>query len=464
MIDFLKSRFVFKDMSLLENLIFFLPLFIAFHNIYRKDKRGINYKLIIYLVLFSGATRFIQPIYRSLTFAYVAIPGLRRYRKEEKKDAEKQNWEKLHKKYSKKTLNVINNLGGIYYKVGQVFGSRSDVSPEIYQETLSCLLDNVPPEPYKKIKKKLKHILPLLDSIDKKTIASASIGQVYKAYYQNKPVVIKVLYSNIESQTYSDLFVLKLWTKKALPSIKSNVDAFTDITMSEFNFKKEANIYDLMKQEINIPNVYFPTVYKELVSKDVLVLEYINGISLLEFIYKSDYQSNLSIIKKVFEVTIKQIYQLGVFTTDPHPGNFLIIEKNEIQVLVPLDFGQVARFNQQEKNCFRDLMFAISSQNTDQINIALEKAGFKSRYNNQTFKNYYINSMFNTIQSYSSNKLNEFELNNSIDEWITVPINFNLVSKTITTLVGICSLAKIYDLSFADVFISSLNINSEEHN
>ena len=81
-------------------------------------------------------------------------------------------------------------------------------------------------------------------------------------------------------------------SKRALPAIRGNVDAFIDITLNEFDFRNEADVYRLMKQKINLENVHFPKIYNELVYKDILVMEYIEGISLLKFIYQSSYQES----------------------------------------------------------------------------------------------------------------------------------------------------------------------------
>ena len=140
--EFIKSRFIIEEMSYVEKFFFFFPLVIILSNFLEYSfvntrNVGISYKLIVSLIFISISSRFVYPIYRVGIFGYVALPGLRAYRKEEKKSSDKQNWSKLHQRYSSKALNMIKKLGGIFYKVGQVFGSRSDISPEEYQKNLN---------------------------------------------------------------------------------------------------------------------------------------------------------------------------------------------------------------------------------------------------------------------------------------------------------------------------------------
>jgi predicted unusual protein kinase regulating ubiquinone biosynthesis (AarF/ABC1/UbiB family) len=66
-----------------------------------------------------------------------------------------------------------------------------------------------------------------------------------------------------------------------------------------------------------------------------------------------------------------QIFEIGVFSSDPHPGNFLIknhLDKNPI--IVPLDFGQNGTICQKERDNLKDLMYSFDEykeKNIDEI-------------------------------------------------------------------------------------------------
>ena len=86
--------------------------------------------------------------------------------------------------------------------------------PPIYQEQLSCLLDKLTLNPINLSKKNKTNSIRLYEE---KPIAAASIGQVHKASYKNNIIVVKILYPNIESQTKSDLKILKMWSEEHYP-------------------------------------------------------------------------------------------------------------------------------------------------------------------------------------------------------------------------------------------------------
>jgi ubiquinone biosynthesis protein len=53
---------------------------------------------------------------------------------------------------------------------------------------------------------------------------------------------------------------------------------------------------------------------------------------------------------------MRQIFELGFFHADPHPGNFFLLPDN---VLAPIDFGQVSRLSTQDRRLFNDILLAI---------------------------------------------------------------------------------------------------------
>ncbi len=76
---------------------------------------------------------------------------------------------------------------------------------------------------------------------------------------------------------------------------------------------------------------------------------------------------------------IYQITQLGIYHADPHPGNFLITEQEQIAIL---DFGAIAVLTQEQREHYTNLLIALLSSAMGNTNMDLgtlfEKAGFQS--------------------------------------------------------------------------------------
>jgi ubiquinone biosynthesis protein len=397
-----------------------------------KSKSSINY------------LNTVVKVYRGTNFLSLALPGLYKYRSEQKK--QNPDFNKLHNHYAPKALHKIQKLKGIYYKLGQAFGCRGDIVPDVYHQHFVTLLDNIPPLKFKIVKKKLKQQMKMLDSIEKKSISCASIGQVHKASYKNNKIVLKVLHPDIETKTKADLDIVNMWMKHAMPWLSTIMDEFINTTLLEFDFRREAFNHKIIKNGINLDNVYIPYIVDELVSKDVLGMEYIEATSLTKYMKELYRLEQRQLIERIFIVTIVEMFEIGLFSSDPHPGNFLVNNN----LLIPLDFGQVSSLNSDDRSMLKDLMFSIAlSNSTDTIN-CMKKMGFISSKNNKEFFNVFSIIMFDTINENNEGvaELDEFY---KIDKWLTVPQNYGMVIKCILTLRGLCSLYNFTDLSFAKV-------------
>ena len=115
----------------------------------------------------------------------------------------------------------------------------------------------------------------------------ASIGQVHKAVLKHNKHVIAIKFQNpnIENKFKQDIKTLKLFTKYAMPQ---HYSAFTEIEkqfITEFNYKKEAHNLNLAYtylQKTKFKNlIEIPKPYLLLCSKNILIMEYLDGIQLI---------------------------------------------------------------------------------------------------------------------------------------------------------------------------------------
>lgn len=120
---------------------------------------------------------------------------------------------------AKEVLELIPKLGPTAIKLGQALSIRTDILSETYALELRKLQDAVPPFDSIEAKKIIKEQLKLNDltdyfqSISEKPIASASIGQVYKAkLIDGKEVAVKVQRPNILNEISLDLYIMALVT------------------------------------------------------------------------------------------------------------------------------------------------------------------------------------------------------------------------------------------------------------
>jgi len=399
------------------------------------------------------ALKYNELLYRFGYFAYKVIPMAVDYKVLNRNN---KNLDKLDEKHSKTIFDICNNLGGVYVKIGQIFGCRDDIFPTIYQKRLEPLLENAKGVKFKDIRYRITHLINRLDYIDKTPIGIGSLGQVYRGKYLNNDVVIKILKPNIVKNTKVDLYITNKVLKKTLPGLAKVMKDFEYITVREFNFLAEADVILELMEKISIDNIYFPKIYKELSTKEVLVLEYIDGVSLLNYMKKGSIANIKFCIYKVIELMWYQIFELGLFSSDPHPGNFFIKGVNNGLIIVPLDFGQVGRLTKGQIYNLKQLLYGLKEDNSKNILSCLDLMGFKSKNSGNEIdklKLRYAHCMYNDCLRETMATVSD--LTKRID-WTNLPIEYILVNKTFVTLGGLLSLCN-FKQSLIDLFIMFIN-------
>jgi hypothetical protein len=103
-------------------------------------------------------------------------------------------------------LTLITQLGPTAIKIGQALSVRQDLIPEEYATALSTLQDQVPPFDGEKAKEallrelgaeKMSHLKDIGLNDNRGPVASASIGQVYRGFIDDKEVAVKVQRPNV---------------------------------------------------------------------------------------------------------------------------------------------------------------------------------------------------------------------------------------------------------------------------
>ena len=446
----IKKKKLKKDL-ILKNKLFSVFLLNTGHSVITNKQINLYKTAPIGLAL-----KYNDLLYRLGYFSYKVIPMVIDYKVLNRKS---KNLDKVHDRHSKTVFDICNNLGGVYVKIGQVFGSRDDIFPTVYQKRLEPLLEKAKGVKFKDIRNKIDYLINRLDYIDETAIGIASLGQVYRAGYLDNAIVIKILKPKVARDTKLDLYVTNKVLQKTLSGLTKVMKDFSYITVREFNFMDEADVTLELTDKINIDNIYFPKVYKELSTKEVLVLEYIDGVSLLNYMKKGSIENISYCIYKVLELMWYQIFELGLFSSDPHPGNFFIREVDNKLIVVPLDFGQVGRLTKDHIENVKQLLYALKEDNSDKILRSLDLMGFKSKNSGNEIdklKLRYAHCMFN---DYMKESMVTFSDLTKKIAWTDIPIEYMLVNKTFITLGGLLSLCN-FKKSLIDLFIMFINLKN----
>lgn len=273
---------------------------------------------------------------------------------------------------------AFEELGPTFIKLGQLFASRPDIVGVNWAEEFKKLQDQVPAFDFEEVKrvieKELKRELEeIFISFNPEPLGSASIAQVHEAVLKDgREVIVKVRRPRLKEQILLDLNILQGIAKlmeKYIPESKlfdpsGVVSEFSKSLLKEIDFRKEATNALVFRDNFkDCEFVFIPTVYRELTTERVLVMERIRGerIDNVEYL-----QSRGLDPKRILEALIYayflQIFKHGFFHGDPHPGNILVTEEGKIAFV---DFGIIGRIDEDFIEAYTNVAVAIVKHDID---------------------------------------------------------------------------------------------------
>lgn len=241
----------------------------------------------------------------------------------------------------------LKELKGSALKVAQMLSMEKSLLPNAYVEKFSLSQFSVPPlsgplvvKTFKKYFKKTPN--EVFDTFTVESVNAASIGQVHKATKNNKKLAVKIQYPGVANSISTDLALVKPIAMKMFNIKGEGSDAYfkevENKLLEETNYVLElAQSNEIANACKNIPNLKFPKYYPEFSSDRILTMDWMNGVHLSEFTNKEHPQEVLNTLgQALWDFYMYQMHVLKKVHADPHPGNFLVSDKNE---LIVIDFG-----------------------------------------------------------------------------------------------------------------------------
>lgn len=299
-------------------------------------------------------------------------------------------WEKLWGEIGERFRKTLFELEGLLIKIGQMLSIRADLLPNAFIRQIQDLTDKVPPSNWSDIQEILEmewgnplnhHLL----SIEKDAIASASIGEVYKGVLKDgTKVAIKVQRPHIHSIVQIDFRTLGIiiWfadhfvpLPKGFINLKVLFKELKQVIEQELDFSKELTALLYFRERFkDVEVVQIPSVYSELSTSKVLVMEWVEGIRLTNVGALDQLEvSRHELAQRLIEVFLPQWIEPGMFHADPHPGNVLVSKEGKI---ILLDFGMVGEITKKDAANFQGLIESLLSKNYAKAVVCLSHLGF----------------------------------------------------------------------------------------
>jgi predicted unusual protein kinase regulating ubiquinone biosynthesis (AarF/ABC1/UbiB family) len=348
------------------------------------------------------------------------------------------------------------DLGPTFIKIGQALGTRADLLPLAYVKELATLQDQVPAfstaEAFARIESELGHSLhECYPEIDSEPIASASLGQVYRARLASgEEVAVKVQRPNLETIISFDIAILyrlvKL-TNRFLPKANENADwegmlrEFHTTIFEEMDYVKEGRNADRFRYNFRTWRaVRVPKIYWSHTSTRVLTLEFIRGTKVVDVEgLRAHRISPVKVNRLLVRTYLKQLLEDGFFHADPHPGNLLVMDSGHLAFF---DFGMVGRITPLLQSQMIDSFFHVVGRDVhglgqDIINLNFLKPGVNPEQIRPV-----VEGLFQHYLNLRLGDVNFKELTYDLAEVMyeypfRLPANFTYVMRALMTLEGI---------------------------
>ena len=277
------------------------------------------------------------------------------------------NDENTQKNLAKFLLKTLISLGPCFIKVGQALSTRPDLIRKDWLEELTNLQDNLPAFSHAQALQIIENELgkpanELFEEFPSAPIASASLGQVYKARLnKNYWVAVKVQRPHLIFNIRRDIVIIKILGVFSAPILPLNlgfglgeiIDEFGRSLFDEVDYKKEANNAEKFSTLFqNNSCVSIPEVERHLSSVKVLTTSWINGTKLKD--RKELITNNLNpskIIRTGVISGIQQLLEFGYFHADPHPGNMFALKghSGDLGNIAYVDFGMMDSISEKDR-------------------------------------------------------------------------------------------------------------------
>ncbi|MCJ8339571.1 MAG: AarF/ABC1/UbiB kinase family protein [Pseudomonadales bacterium] len=257
-------------------------------------------------------------------------------------------------------FSALGQLRGTALKVSQLLSMEADLLPEGIRQELAKSCYQVTPLNRAHVNKVFMQEFQqgpndIFQQFSAKAFAAASLGQVHSGITPaDEQVAIKIQYPGIGASIKSDMQMLRAvlhtlsLTTKLLPE-KSVVTAVMDVIeqqlYKELDYQLEAENGRWFAQHLSSEKIVIPQVLEQYSSTKILTTSLLQGLHLQEWLLTNPSQQQRNFYGQIiFDSFMHSAFELHKLHADPHPGNYLFMDNNQLGLL---DFGCVRTFSKE---------------------------------------------------------------------------------------------------------------------
>lgn len=298
---------------------------------------------------------------------------------------------------SQRLSDAVARLGPSYVKLGQFLATRPDVVGNDIALDLARLQDKMSTFPQRQAVVTIEGSLgrPIDDLYVRfgEPVAAASIAQVHEAEVSRngeaKKVAVKVIRPGVRRLFYRDLesyFVAARLQEKYIPSSRRLQPVLVTQTLAqttriEMDLRLEAAaLSELAENTRDDPGFRVPAVDWERVGRDVLTMEWIDGIKMnnVEALRAAGHDLN-AIAATLIQSFLRHTLRDGFFHADMHPGNLFVEADGTI---VAVDLGIAGRLGKKERRFLAEILYGFITRDYLRVAEVHFEAGYVPRTQN----------------------------------------------------------------------------------
>ncbi|NHE58260.1 ABC1 kinase family protein [Cyclobacterium plantarum] len=294
----------------------------------------------------------------------------------------------------------LSELKGSALKVAQMMAMDKNMLPRAYQDKFTMAQYSAPPLSYPLVVKTFQQHFnkgpeSLFDTFTPSAVNAASIGQVHQATKDGKIYAVKIQYPGVASSVRSDLKLVKPFALRLLNMNERELDHYMEEVEEKLLEETDYELEVRRSKEISeacshIADLQFPRYYESLSSPRIITMDWMEGLHLREWLATNpDQQAKNRIGQALWDFYHHQVHELKQVHADPHPGNFIIQDGNQLAVI---DFGCVKVIPEDFYTGYFSLIKKDLLINEDELNQIFYGLEFISNKDSEEEKIYFKNT------------------------------------------------------------------------
>ncbi|WP_137153866.1 2-polyprenylphenol 6-hydroxylase [Rhizobium sp. FKL33] len=293
---------------------------------------------------------------------------------------------------------AVDRLGPSYVKIGQFLATRPDVVGKDFAADLAQLQDRMSTFPMEAARRQIEDSLgrSIEDLFEEflPPVAAASMAQVHPAIVMDKDggrrkVAVKVIRPGVRERFARDLetnFVVAHLQERFYPPARrlrpvEVAKTLEQTTKIEMDLRLEAAaLSELDENTVNDPGFRVPKVDWERTGRDVVTMEWIDGVKMSDIAGLKAAGHDLSTLAQtLMQSFLRHTLRDGFFHADMHQGNLFVDPTGEI---VAVDMGIVGRLGKKERRFLAEILFGFITRDYQRVADVHFEAGYVPAHHN----------------------------------------------------------------------------------